>query len=73
MANLLPLRILLTADRSTARWRKDRWSMECPVADLPRWLAFYRCCAARHPRFYAQSVEVIEAAMRRADIRENVA
>ena len=53
----------LSADRATIHMRKGAWSMSCPVADLPHWLAFYREMRDRkdgRAEFYRADVVALE-------------
>jgi hypothetical protein len=43
---------------------KDKWQGTFPIADLPKWLAFYRQQQERYPAHsasYASDVEALEA------------
>lgn len=66
---LAPFIAIVSGDGRTARMKCGAWSMSCPAADLPKWLAFYRDLIRRRPasaRFYDPCVAAIEGAMRRA-------
>jgi hypothetical protein len=55
----------LIADRSRVRLCTGLWADTFPVADVPRWLGFYRSLrdrkAGRYARHYAATVEALEA------------
>ncbi|MBS8228180.1 hypothetical protein [Vannielia litorea] len=43
------------------RHARGAWAVELPLAELPRWLRFYRWLAARRTAFYAASRDALEA------------
>ena len=60
-----PFRCAVVTARGRIIMRQGAWGHEIAVADYPRWLAFFRALRdrdkGRYARFYAQTVEALEA------------
>lgn len=51
------MKILISADGSKIRMRKDTWSMSCPAADLPKWIKLYTDLKERKNGAFARFYE----------------
>jgi hypothetical protein len=67
-----PLRAAVEADGAGLAMTKGDWFQRVPAADLPKWISLYRRLRERdggkYAQHYAQPVEALEAAARKAGI-----
>lgn len=67
-----PLRAAIVANGAVLAMTKGAWWQRVPAADLPKWISLYRRLRDRdggkHAQHYAQPVEALEAAARKAGI-----
>lgn len=66
--SLAPPRVILSIDRKLASMRRGKWILKVRTATLPDWLQLYRGLAERRNDVYQPWVDVIEAALRKAEI-----
>lgn len=65
------MKIVITADGQTVKMRKRTWSMTCPAADLPRWIAFYtKLAAGKFGTFYREDLADLIKAQERINQRK---
>ena len=64
------MKIVITADGQTVKMRKRTWSMTCPAADLPGWVAFYtKLAAGKSGIFYREDLADMLKAQERLNAR----
>ena len=59
----------LDPDGTTFTMARGVWANSYPLADLPKWIAFYRRQAEAHPNraSYAEDVQALEALKRQCE------